>query len=162
MKSTRDDILNSNDSMTDFIDSKLIITNDGDDHISKGEMLKIYKTFNDKSLITINQIIVSLKQSSTNIQYNTNIRNKDGTRSAFLGVKFAPTALKKYDDDDEDVTAEEYTKMKNKLENHNNKIKYLIKLLVKNIIKIKDNELTVYIERENNFWNWNRKRSKIK
>ena len=110
MKSTRDDILNSNHNMTDFIDSKLIITNDGDDHISKGEMLKIYKTLNDKSLITINQIIVSLKQSSTNIQYNTNIRNKDGTRGAFFGVKFASTALKKYDDDDEDVTAEEYTK----------------------------------------------------
>ena len=48
--------------MTDFIDSKLIITNDGDDHISKGEMLKIYKTFNDTLLITINQIIASLKQ----------------------------------------------------------------------------------------------------
>ena len=30
MKSTRDDILNSNHNMTDFIDSKLIITNDED------------------------------------------------------------------------------------------------------------------------------------
>jgi len=51
------------------------------------------------------------------------------------------------DDDDEDVTADEYTKMKNKVKNQQEQIKYLIKLLVK--IEVKNEELTEYIEREN-------------
>jgi hypothetical protein len=145
MNNTRNDILNSNDNMTDFIDSKLIITNCGDDHIAKGDMQKMYKTFNDKSLITLNQIISSLKQSSKSIAYNTNIRNEDGTRGAFIGVKFA----KKIDiNEDDEITVEEYTKLINKVDLQKDQIRYLIKLLVKNKIECNNEELKLYMTSE--------------
>ena len=45
MKTTRQEILNSNDSMKNFIDSQLVITNDQLDNVSKNCLLKHYKLF---------------------------------------------------------------------------------------------------------------------
>jgi len=138
MKTTRQEILNSNDSMKDFFDSQLIITNDQVDNVSKNSMLKHYKLFNEKSMITLNQIIAELKKAS--IVYNSNIRNQDGTRGCFVGVR-----LKYADDNDNDdninssmfikpddkaeyIRVEEYKKIKDELDEAK---KYILELELK-------------------------------
>lgn len=142
MKKTRDEILLSNDNMTDFVDSKLIITNNVDDKISKSDMQKLYKSFNEKSLITLQQLISALKQTEKKIEYNSNIRNSDNTRGAFIGVC-------KKNEDEEDVTIKDFSKMKHKVEYQADQIKYLIKLLNKHNIPIDNKELELFKEEQN-------------
>jgi hypothetical protein len=148
MVKTRNDIINSNDNMSDFIDSQLILTNCGDDKINKNDMLKRYKKINEKSLISLNQLISTLKQSSTQINYNTNIRNEDGTRGAFIGVQFNKINISnnKEDDSETDFTVDEFMKMKNKCAKQEDQIKYLLSVLAKH--KIDPDEKNIKIESE--------------
>ena len=156
MKSTRQEILNSNDSMKDFLDSQLIITNDQVDNVSKNSMLKHYKLFNEKSMITLNQIIAELKKAS--IVYNSNIRNQDGTRGCFIGVQLKTVNDNDNDNDDDDVNpckfiksvdkakyvrAEEYKKIKDDLDEARN---YILELEMKLKLELEKQIVEVKIE----------------
>jgi phage/plasmid-associated DNA primase len=101
MKATRDEIISANDTMSDFIETHLTFTDNADNQISKNAMLKRYKEYKDKSLITVNQLVSSLRESSSKIVYNPNPRNKDGPRGVFVGVKFNDMQGDDDDDDDE-------------------------------------------------------------
>ena len=99
-------IKDGNDKMKDFTDKYLIKTTDGNDRINKNTMYELYKKQNPRSLITLVQLIDSLKKSDAQIEYNKDLRNKDNTRGAFFGVKFRT----QYNDDDEtesDLTIEQ-------------------------------------------------------
>ena len=84
-KNAKDAIVNSNDIVQDFIDSKLIITNDQYDTIGKNIMRDCFiKMYPDKHL-TVLQVIASL--TDRNIKYNSSARCAE-MRGCFVGVKF--------------------------------------------------------------------------
>ncbi len=89
-------IKDGNDKMKDFVDKYIITTANGNDRVNKLIMYELYKKHNPKSLITLVQLIDALKKSEAKIEYNKDLRNKDNTRGAFIGVKLRDP------DDDED------------------------------------------------------------
>jgi hypothetical protein len=93
-KETKADIVTNNDIHQDFIDAKLVITNDDKDKIGKDEMRKAFLAmYPDKHLTTL-QVITSLKEKK--IQYNSNLRGSNNVRGCYWGVRF------RGDDDDDD------------------------------------------------------------
>jgi hypothetical protein len=93
---SKDAIVNNSDIFQDFIDSKLKVTNNDADKISKDTMRNEFlKMYPDKHLTTI-QIMSSLKDR--NIKYNTNLRSTGNIRGCYYGVKFS----QQDDEDDED------------------------------------------------------------
>jgi hypothetical protein len=93
---SKDAIVNNSDIFQDFIDSKLKVTNNDADKISKDTMRNEFlKMYPDKHLTTI-QIMSSLKDR--NIKYNTNLRSTGNIRGCYYGVKFSLQD----DQDDED------------------------------------------------------------
>ena len=86
------DLVNeSDDYFQDFIDSKLKITNNDKDRISKEEMRQEFLEMYKDKRMNIKQIISALKDK--NIVYNGAYRS-NGIRGCFVGVKFS-------DDDDD-------------------------------------------------------------
>jgi hypothetical protein len=99
MVETRARILNSNDNMTDFVDSQLVRTKNEKDKISKEDMHERFKEFKPKSLITLKQFIAALNQIDEKIGYGERQRNSSGTRGGWYGVKFKDSDDNVFDDD---------------------------------------------------------------
>jgi hypothetical protein len=95
MVETRARILNSNDNMTDFVDSQLVRSKNEKDKI----MHERFKEFKPKSLITLKQLIAALNQIDEKIGYGERQRNPSGTRGGWYGVKFRDTDDNVFDDD---------------------------------------------------------------
>jgi hypothetical protein len=84
---SKDAIVNNSDIFQDFIDSKLKITNNDTDKISKDIMRTVFlNMYPDKHLTTI-QIMTALKDRK--IQYNPNLRSSGNIRGCYYGVKFS-------------------------------------------------------------------------
>ena len=102
-KETKDTVVSSNDIIQDFIDAKLVMTNDANDKIGKDHMKnKFSEMYPDKHLTTV-QVITSL--TSKSILYNCNLRTKDNVRGAYYCVRFRKEneEVEDNDDDDENV-----------------------------------------------------------
>jgi hypothetical protein len=99
MVETRARILNSNDNMTDFVDSQLVRSKNEIDKISKEDMHERFKEFKPKSLITLKQFIAALNQIDEKIGYGERQRNSSGTRGGWYGVKFKDSDDNVFDDD---------------------------------------------------------------
>ena len=99
-----DEIIEVNDIVKDFVESKLIITKiEMDitarraDRIGKNEMLDLYREMYPKRGITTQLLIPKLRNFK--IEYEKGIIGNDGTRGCFVGVK-----IKNSNDDEEDLT----------------------------------------------------------
>ena len=93
-QASTDLLVSSNDKIQDFIDAKLIITNDEFDRIGKEDMHRLFsETYKDKHL-TVQQIITSLKEKK--IKYNCDLRSNN-VRGCFIGVR-----IKGFEDDNND------------------------------------------------------------
>ena len=99
-----DEIIEVNDIVKDFVESKLLITKvDMDitarreDRIGKNEMLDLYREMYPKRGITTQLLIPKLRNFK--IEYDKGIIGNDGTRGCFVGVK-----IKNTNDDEEDLT----------------------------------------------------------
>ena len=91
---TKEAIVSTSDVFQDFIDAKLVITNDEKDKIGKETMRKLFlEMYPDRHLTTI-QVMTSLKEHK--IMYNTNIRSEGNVRGCYYGVKIKQEC----DDDD--------------------------------------------------------------
>jgi hypothetical protein len=109
MAETRYIIINSNDKMQDFIDSKLVVTNDPNNRIGKIAMHKKFSEMYPTQHLTVQQVITDLKEKK--IQYDPKLRS-DSMQGSFIGVKFKHQV----DEEDYDVTPEQ------KLQNLQNEI----------------------------------------
>lgn len=90
MRTAKEELVSCNDSISDFIEANLIITNEPNDKIHKDDMYESYKQFKPNSLITHKQLMTSLAQAKTKVHYNGNLRaNGHKSRGAYFGVKFA-------------------------------------------------------------------------
>jgi hypothetical protein len=105
---TKNTITSSNDIFQDFIDSRVKITNDPNDRIGKNKMHQEFCIMYPKKMITVQQVINSMKEKG--IKYDYQLRS-DGVKGSFIGV-----AVKtKYDDDDDDEDEAE-KEMKNEID----------------------------------------------
>jgi hypothetical protein len=93
----KDLITSSNDYIKDFIDSKLRITNNDKDRISKNEMVKFYLYMYPKKHANPLTLISALKDK--NIRYEADFRC-NGIKGCFVGVRLQ-------EDDEEDEKVEE-------------------------------------------------------
>ena len=82
---TQCDIINTNDTVQDFIDSELILTNNKVDVINKEAMLKHFQAVHPKSHITLTQLLNNLKDKGIKYDSTTKHNNK---RGHYVGVKF--------------------------------------------------------------------------
>jgi hypothetical protein len=96
MKNAIDTFKTSNDKMSDFLDVSVIRTDNDNDKIGKEHMLKKFKEMYPQKLLTINQMITSLRDKG--IHYNANMRVND-VRGAFTNVKFKSLHDDSIDDD---------------------------------------------------------------
>lgn len=84
---SENEIKDANDYFQDFIDAKLIRTNNQTDKIHKDEIFEAFRLMFPKKILTEQQIINSVKDKS--IEYNYNLRKTNfETRGCFVGVKF--------------------------------------------------------------------------
>jgi hypothetical protein len=102
-KSTSDIMTSSNDFFQDFIDSKLIITNNEKDRIGKDKMREMYLQMYPDKHITVLQIISSLRDKRIN--YDKGFRH-DNIRGCFIGVKAKADIM---DEDEEEGEKKEKT-----------------------------------------------------
>ena len=98
-----DEIIEVNDIVKDFVESKLIITKiemditaRREDRIGKNEMLDLYREMYPKRGVTTQLLIPKLRNFK--IEYDKGIIGNDGTRGCFVGVK-----IKNSNDDEEDL-----------------------------------------------------------
>jgi hypothetical protein len=84
------EIKDANDIFQDFLDAKLVITDNENDKIHKDEMESAFKQMYPLKRLSANQLRDSIKDKS--IKYNYNLR-KSGfeTRGCYTGVKFKQT-----------------------------------------------------------------------
>jgi hypothetical protein len=128
---TKNTITSSNDIFQDFIDSKVKITNDPNDRIGKNKMHNMFCTMYPKKMITVQQVINSMKEKG--IEYNYQLRSHDDhVKGSFIGVTMKPPDDDDFIDEDakdakaqnEDINYEELYK---KSEAHNRFFRELLK-----------------------------------
>jgi hypothetical protein len=78
-------IISSNDTIQDFIDKQITITNDDNDRIGRDEMYEVFKTLNQKSYITPTQLLNSLKDKGIKYQADYRINKIKG---CYVGITF--------------------------------------------------------------------------
>jgi len=83
-KDAKDEIVNANDYIQDFIDSELVLTEDENDRIGKDRMLSLYRARYPDKRMNIQNIISALKDK--NLKYSGQHRI-DKIRGCFLCVK---------------------------------------------------------------------------
>jgi hypothetical protein len=105
---TKSIVVDSNDSMQDFIDGNIKITNDPKDKIGKNSMLGLYKAFYPTKHLTPLQLITSLKEKKLN--YDSGIRADGGIRGAFTGVTLKDDDFEDEDEND-NKTEEKHTNL---------------------------------------------------
>ena len=128
-----DEIIEVNDIVKDFVESKLNITKvDMDvtarreDRIGKNEMLDLYREMYPKRGITTQLLIPKLRNFK--IEYDKGIIGNDGTRGCFVGVK-----IKNSNDDEEDLIINKLYPALDTKEKDNE-----IKLLKQKILELED------------------------
>jgi hypothetical protein len=118
-----------NDNFMDFIEVKVIITNDENDKIGKDEMMNMYKSMYPQRHLSFQQLISRLKDKK--IEYDCQKR-RNGIKGVFIGVKINEEDLEDiedkvsniFDDENEDPINIENDKLKKE----NNELKNLIDL----------------------------------
>ena len=93
-KDSKESFLSANDIFIDFIDSRIEITDNQDDRISKKNMHKEFHEMYEDKHLSVQQVISSLKDKGIN--YNGCWRC-DNIRGCFTGVRFVDTIEREID-----------------------------------------------------------------
>ncbi len=107
---TKSTIIDSNDIIQDFIDSRLILTPNEDDRIGKGIIYNMFKAFNPKSLITEQQLINSLKDKNMKYSHDKRVNSIKGCFT-HVRIKQEHEADFVNNHDDEMISKKEYDRV---------------------------------------------------
>jgi len=123
--SAKDNIVNANDYIQDFIDSTLVKTNDEKDRIGKNQMLELYKTTYPDKRMNVQSLIGALKDKG--VEYSSQYRTNN-IRGCFICIKF------KDEVESDAITYSGVSKYKyDKLKNENDDLKKQIEELKKQL-----------------------------
>ncbi|CAN0242324.1 unnamed protein product, partial [Ectocarpus fasciculatus] len=81
---TKNKVVNINDTIGEFVDEYLIITNNDNDRVSKLGMYELFKHANPKSFIDMTQLMGILNNKDINFSYKKRLEGKQG---CYVGVK---------------------------------------------------------------------------
>ena len=81
---TKYKVVSLNDTIQEFIDNSLVITNDDNDRIDRKEMYELFTSFNPKTIMKDTQLLSSLGQKGIQFSYKKRV---NGTQGAYTGVK---------------------------------------------------------------------------
>ncbi len=138
-KETKQTIVDSNDTIKDFVDAHLVITNDPTNRIGKNAMHKYFGDIYPTKHLSIVQVINSLKEKS--LKYDCKARS-DSMQGSFMGVRFRRDIDgDKVDDKDYDNGVDKTDKSVNIKEEYEKKIKELENINKKLIIQVQFNEI---------------------